>query len=165
MILIDYAIIAAAMVIVTVVVGVASIAVRKLQNTGGSRPVESGPSAGSSEPQLNIEIPGADALLDMSRRLPEPGNTTTLPDEAKSVLMNAVWYRCENPKCNYTQFLDVYQILSREKGGSNALENLVVLCPECRDIVHSGQIDDKVLHSWIKGRMERFKFAVDWPYK
>ncbi|MDO8578936.1 MAG: HNH endonuclease signature motif containing protein [Dehalococcoidales bacterium] len=162
MTLIDYAIIAAAMVIVTLVVGAASMAVRKLQNAG--RPTGETPSGGASDPQINIEIQGTDPLRDLSR-LPELGNSSTLPDEAKSALMNAVWYRCENPKCNYTQFLDVYQIASLEKGGSNALENLVVLCPECRNIAESGQIDDDILRSWIQGRLERFKFALDWPYK
>ncbi len=164
MTLIDYGIIAAAMVIVTLAVGVASAAVRKLQKAVIERPIGEEPSGGVSDPQINTEIPGSDPLRELAR-LPEPGNSSTLPDEAKSILMNAVWYRCENPKCNFTQFLDVYQIASLEKGGSNALENLVVLCPECRNIAHAGQIDDDVLRSWIKGRMERFKFAVDWPYK
>lgn len=163
MTLIDYAVIAAAIVIVTLAVGVASMAVRKLQNTAGLCSIEGESSTGSSGPQTRVEIPRPDPL--QLYQLPDPGNSTALPDEAKSVLMNAVWYRCENPKCNYTQFLDVYQIVSREKGGSNALENLIVLCPECRNIAHSGEIDIDVLHSWIKGRVERFKFAIDWPYK
>ena len=164
MTLIYYVIIVAAVVVVTLTVGAASLAVRKLQNDVVGSSVEGTSSDGASDTQINFEIPGTDPLRDLSR-LHEIGNSSTLPDEAKSVLMNAVWYRCENPKCNYTQYLDVYQIKSRENGGSNALENLVVLCPECRNIADGGQIDDDVLRSWIQGRIERFKFVLDWPYK
>ncbi len=164
MTLIYYTIIIAAMVIVTLTVGVASFAVRKLQIPAAGRPIGEESSSGASNAPVNIEIPGADPLRELAK-LPALDNSSNLPEEAKSVLMNAVWYRCENPKCNYTQYLDVYQIVSLEKGGSNVLENLVVLCPECRNLAHSGQIDDDVLHSWIKGRVERFKFVVDWPYK
>ena len=164
MTLIYYAIIAAAMVLVTLLVGAASLAVRRLQNVASVPSGEGSHSTGESGTEFNIEIPGSDPLRGLSR-LPDIGNSSTLPDEAKSVLMNAVWYRCENPKCNYTQYLDVYQITPIEKGGSNALENLVVLCPECRNSAHSGETGDDVLHSWIQGRVERFKFVVDWPYK
>ena len=164
MTLIYYVIIAAAVVVVILAIGMASLFVRKLQDAVAESPIEGVSPDGVSDPQFDLDIPGSDPRREMAR-LPEPDNSSTLPDEAKSVLMNAVWYRCENPKCNYTQFLDVYQIMPREKGGSNALENLVVLCPECRNTAHSGQIDEDVLRSWIQTRVERFKFVLDWPYK
>jgi 5-methylcytosine-specific restriction endonuclease McrA len=164
MTLIYYAIIVAAIVVVTLAVGVASLPVRKLQSDATGRSVEEAPSGKEADRQIHTESPESAPLIDLSR-LPALGPSSALPDEAKSVLMNAVWYRCENPKCNYTQYLDVYQITPREKGGSYALENLVVLCPECRNAAFSGQIDDDILRSWIQGRVERFKFVVDWPYK
>ncbi len=165
MTLIDYAIMAVALVVVTLAAGAASLIVRKLPGGLSERPTGTAASlVNDSEPQLHIETPGTDPLRELTK-LPDAGNSSTLPDDAKSVLMNAVWYRCENPECNYTQFLDVYQIVAREKGGSNALDNLVVLCPECRTTADTGQIDKDLLRSWIKGRVERFRFALDWPYK
>ena len=164
MTLIYYTIIIAAMVIVTLTVGVASFAVRKLQIPAAGRPIGEESSSGASNAPVNIEIPGADPLRELAK-LPALDNSSNLPEEAKSVLMNAVWYRCENPKCNYTQFVEVYHIVPKEKGGTNSLDNLVVLCPECRFAAYSSDLPEDELRSWVKGRVERFKFTLDWPYK
>lgn len=111
-----------------------------------------------------IEIPGTNPIKELTT-LPMVAASSTLPEEAKSILMNAVWYRCENPKCNYTQFLEVYHIVPKEKGGTNTLDNLVVLCPQCRFAAYSAEITEDGLRTWVKERVERFKFALDWPYK
>ena len=162
MTVIDYGIMLAAVVVVALLSGASSLLFRNLQNRGAGNVVPPEPVSGKDEPQIHIEIP--DPVAEMAK-LPEPGDSSTLPAEAKSVLMNAVWYRCENPRCNYTQFLDVYHIVSAEKGGSNALDNLVVLCPECRTNAGAGVIEKDMLRSWTKGRIERFKFTIDWPYR
>ena len=111
-----------------------------------------------------IKIPGTNPIQELTK-LPEVADSSTLPEEAKSILMNAVWYRCENSKCNYTQFLEVYHIVPEEKDGTNSLDNLIVLCPRCRFDAYSAELTEDELHSWVKERMERFKFAIDWPYK
>ena len=111
-----------------------------------------------------IEIPGSNPMQELTK-LPEVTDSSVLPEEAKSILMNAVWYRCENPKCNYTQFLEVYHIVPEDKGGTNILDNLVILCPQCRFAAYSAELTEEELHSWVKERVERFKFAIDWPYK
>ncbi len=90
---------------------------------------------------------------------------SSLTDFSKNQLMNAVWYRCENPRCNYTQFLDVHHIVSEVEGGTNRLDNLIVLCPTCHAAVHSEEISEEQLHSWIQDRAERFRCELDWPYK
>lgn len=115
-------------------------------------------------PEPAIEIPGTNPMKELTI-LPEVTASSTLPEEAKSTLMNAVWYRCENPKCNYTQFLEVYHILPQTEGGTNSLDNLVVLCPQCRFAAYSAELTEDELRSWVKERVERFKFAIDWPYK
>lgn len=114
---------------------------------------EPAPDLSSATAEMELTIP------------PEVSESSTLPEEAKSLLMNAVWYRCENHKCNFTRFLDVYHIVPEEKEGSNTLDNLVVLCPTCRTAAKNGETDVDELRSWVKGRVERFKFALDWPYK
>lgn len=89
---------------------------------------------------------------------------SSLPESDKWHLMNAVWYRCENPYCNYTQFLDVHHIISEVDGGTHALSNLIVLCPRCHAAVHSHEVSPAVLRVWVQKRAE-FKFELNWPYK
>ncbi len=95
---------------------------------------------------------------------PVVSDTSSLPESDKWNLMNAVWYRCENPYCNYTQFLDVHHIVSEVDGGTHALSNLIVLCPRCHAAVHSHEVSLAVLRVWVQKRAE-FKFELNWPYK
>ncbi len=90
---------------------------------------------------------------------------SSLPENAKNKLMNAVWYRCENPDCNYTQFLEVHHIVSEVEGGTNRLDNLIVLCSKCHAAADRHEISEKELQSWIKERTARFKTNIDWPYR
>ncbi len=90
---------------------------------------------------------------------------SALGEDDKLKLMNAVWYRCENPYCNFTEFLDVHHIISEVEGGSNRLNNLIVLCPKCHQAADNHEIPEDVLQAWILQREERFKFELDWPYK
>ena len=90
---------------------------------------------------------------------------SSLSEHNKSKLMNAVWYRCENPDCSYTEFLDVHHIVPEIVGGSNRLDNLIVLCSRCMRAVADNEIPDEVLRSWIKDRSDRLKAEIDWPYK
>jgi 5-methylcytosine-specific restriction endonuclease McrA len=81
-----------------------------------------------------------------------------------NTLVNAVWYRCENPYCKYTSFLGVHHIVEEKDGGSNKLDNLIVLCPYCHDLAHRGEIPEKEMRDWISNRAERWKFKPDWKY-
>jgi hypothetical protein len=89
---------------------------------------------------------------------------TTLTEDYKNLLLNAVWYRCENPYCKYSRFPGVHHIVEEKDGGNNRLENLIVLCPFCHDLAHSNGIPEKEMRGWISNREERFKFKPDWPY-
>ena len=161
----DYIIIVIGVIVVIGITALVSLVLRMLWPAGESAATGAAYSAvveKSASP--SVEIPGTNTLPELTK-MPEAVDPSTLPEEAKSILMNAVWYRCENPKCNYTQFLEVYHIVPKEKGGTNALDNLVVLCPECRFAAYSSDLPEDELHSWVKGRVERFKFTLDWPYK
>jgi hypothetical protein len=89
---------------------------------------------------------------------------TSLTEEDKNLLLNAVWYRCENPYCKYSRFLGVHHIIEEKAGGRNRLENLIVLCPYCHDLAHRNEIPEKEMRDWISNREERFKFKPEWPY-
>jgi hypothetical protein len=89
---------------------------------------------------------------------------TTLTEEEKNQLVNAVWYRCENPYCKYSGFLGVHHIINEKEGGTNKLDNLIVLCPYCHELAHKDEIPEKEMRDWISNREERFKFKPEWPY-
>ncbi len=161
----DYIIIAIAVIVVISITAMVSLVLRMLW------PAHKAVAAGAAYSAVveksaspSVEIPGTNPLPELTK-MPEAVDPSTLPEEAKGILMNAVWYRCENPKCNYTQFLEVYNIVPKERGGNNALDNLVVLCPQCRLAAQRSDLDQDELRNWVKGRVERFKFTLDWPYK
>jgi hypothetical protein len=89
---------------------------------------------------------------------------SSLTEENKNELENAVWYRCENPYCKYTRFLEVHHIMDEKDGGNNKLENLIVLCPFCHDLAHKGEIPEKEMRDWIAQRDERFNSKIVWPF-
>jgi hypothetical protein len=84
--------------------------------------------------------------------------------DEKNLLVNAVWYRCENPYCKFTSFLSVHHLVEGKDNGANKLENLIVLCPYCHDLAHRGEIPEKEMREWISDRQERWKFKPDWKY-
>jgi hypothetical protein len=117
----------------------------------GAATTETGP---ESEPLSETPEPSMPIITDES----------ILTEEDKSQLENAVWYRCENPFCKYTHFLDVHHIIDEKDGGTNKLENLIVLCPYCHDLAHRSEIPEKEMLDWISNRDERFKFKLEWHY-
>ena len=96
--------------------------------------------------------------------IPLVDDESTLTDEDKNQLVNAVWYRCENPYCKYTSFLGVHHIVDEKDGGTNRLDNLIVLCPYCHDLAHRKEIPVDEMHDWINNRENRFKSKPDWKY-
>ncbi len=96
---------------------------------------------------------------------PAVSELSSLPEEAKKKLLGAIWYLCENPDCKHSSFLDVHQIVSEIEGGTNGLDNLIVLCSACHAAAHNGEIPPKQLKSWIRNRQDRFKYDLDWPYR
>jgi hypothetical protein len=96
--------------------------------------------------------------------IPLVDDVSTLTEEDKNQLVNAVWYRCENPFCKYTSFLGVHHIVDENAGGTNRLDNLIVLCPYCHDLAHHNEIPVEEMREWISNRENRFKFKPDWKY-
>jgi hypothetical protein len=96
--------------------------------------------------------------------IPLIDDPTTLTLDEKNLLVNAVWYRCENPYCKYTSFLSVHHIVEEKDSGANKLNNLIVLCPYCHDLAHRGEIPEKEIREWISDRAERWKFKPEWKY-
>ena len=143
--------------IVAIVAGVLVLVIYRKRRAQASRVAESTP-----------EIDPKPAETDPEPRQvvrPLVSELSSLPEEAKKKLLGAIWYLCENPDCKRSSFLDVHQIVSEIEGGTNSLDNLIVLCSTCHAAAHNGEIPPKQLKSWIRKREERFKYDLDWPYK
>ena len=134
------------------------------------------PAQGTSKPTLSkkvladLEGDSAEEVTDnpaidaTAPPVPLVEDETTLTDDEKNQLVNAVWYRCENPYCKYTSFLGVHHIIDEKEGGTNKLDNLIVLCPYCHDLAHRNEIPEKELRDWISNRENRFKSKPNWKY-
>jgi 5-methylcytosine-specific restriction endonuclease McrA len=135
----------------------------------------------SSKPTLHKEIVSENEIQDnnllensaeeidseniVESHIPLIDDETSLTIEEKNQLVNAVWYRCENPFCRFTQFITVHHIIEEKDGGTNKLDNLIVLCPYCHDLAHRKEIPEKEMRDWISNREERFKFTLEWHYR
>jgi hypothetical protein len=102
----------------------------------------------------------------LSEESPVPliDDQSSLTLDEENTLVNAIWYRCENPYCKYTSFLRVHHIVEEKEGGNNKLDNLIVLCPFCHDLAHRGEIPEKEMRTWIDNRSERWKFKPQWKH-
>jgi hypothetical protein len=137
-----------------------------------SSPVsEPGQPGGSSAPQNADQQAQALPVEVTSRETGEDAppvalivDESALADEDKIQLENAVWYRCENPYCKYTHFLEVHHIIDEKDGGNNKLDNLIVFCPSCHELAHKGEIPEKEMRDWIAQRGEDFGAQLAWHY-
>jgi hypothetical protein len=127
-----------------------------------ARPVEAEKSQPGSE-LLETESPAAAAAETGEPPIPLIEDESVLTPEETNELVNAVWYRCENPYCKYTSFLTVHHIIEEKDGGSNALINLIVLCPYCHSLAHRKEIPEEEMREWIN-REDRFRFKPEWQY-
>jgi phage replication O-like protein O len=47
--------------------------------------------------------------------------------------------------CNFKEALEEHHIIPRSKGGSNKIDNKIILCPNCHTLVHKGKHTEKFL--------------------
>ncbi len=57
-------------------------------------------------------------------------------------------YKCANPTCRHVLTLEVHHITWVKKGGSNDIENLIALCPNCHGLHTSGHIPEEAIRTW-----------------
>ncbi len=148
--------------IAILVIGSAAYLIYRKRSVQLPQRSESETSETASESEASNITPEGQAAPETEKVAYPIAENSTLAEDTKFKLMNAVWYRCENPYCNHTEFLDVHHIVD---DGSNELNNLIVLCPECHAAAHNHEITEEELQSWLLERAERFKDELDWPYK
>lgn len=57
-------------------------------------------------------------------------------------------YRCAVPTCRSSLSLDVHHIIQTSDGGSDKIENLIVLCPTCHMAFHRGTYTEEAIRVW-----------------
>lgn len=63
-------------------------------------------------------------------------------------LLTEAGYRCSSPRCQVFLTLEVHHIEHVSDGGGEEPGNLIVLCPNCHSLHHSGQIESASLLVW-----------------
>jgi 5-methylcytosine-specific restriction endonuclease McrA len=86
-----------------------------------------------------------------------------LTDSEANDLINVVGNECENPTCHEKYNLAVHLIKPRAEGGSNKLNNLIVLCPNCHALADKGEPSQARLRRWIF-RPKRFRYRLRWKW-
>ena len=70
-----------------------------------------------------------------------------IPPYKRSELYSRSLRRCENPVCHARGELQVHHVDMNHS--NNNLYNLVVLCPNCHQEAHNGNITCTQIHNWI----------------
>jgi 5-methylcytosine-specific restriction endonuclease McrA len=121
------------------------------------------PQSRKEETENNTVIAETGDKGDQEPPIPMIEDQSSLTLEEINELVNAVWYRCENPYCKYTTFLTVHHFVDEKDGGDNKLDNLIVLCPYCHDLAHKNEMPEKEMREWTS-REDRFKSKPDWHH-
>lgn len=51
--------------------------------------------------------------------------------------------------CKYDRIINIHHIIERKHGGTNELNNLITLCPNCHSLVHNNIIKINSINDWI----------------
>jgi 5-methylcytosine-specific restriction endonuclease McrA len=76
-------------------------------------------------------------LCDAHKRMPGKTNRAAVPDRLRRAVLQRDRFRCRSAGCSSTSFLAVHHLVPRERGGGNALENLITLCSGCHRALHA----------------------------
>lgn len=71
----------------------------------------------------------------------------------KAYVLDRDGYQCQKCKAKHTR-LEVHHIVFKSKGGTNEPDNLITLCHECHEAVHSGEVKITGLRSKTKHATE-----------
>jgi hypothetical protein len=97
----------------------------------------------------------ADAHVDVQQRAKQ-----SIPPAKRRSVMQRDQRRCRVPGCCNATFVDVHHVTARADGGSNAVDNLIVLCGAHHRAVHRGE----VVIEGDNGDSIRFRHADGSPY-
>src|SRR5215204_1270528 len=71
-----------------------------------------------------------------------------IPKATAIQVLTEAGYRCAVPTCRQILAIDIHHIVEVSKGGSNDLQNLLALCPNCHTLHHRGIIPSNAIYAW-----------------
>ncbi len=86
------------------------------------------------------------------------GRSRRLVSREQEIALLTRWnYRCAMPGCTHTRFLEFHHLIDWASGGETDLDNLLVVCAGCHDLITKGLV--KVYVDPNDPRLIRFEFA------
>lgn len=85
-----------------------------------------------------------------------------IPTPVQHGLLMEAGYKCGNPTCRHIITLELHHIEYVRDGGGDGPENLLVLCPNCHSMHHTGIIPAESVRHW-KGMLLALSQAFDRP--
>ncbi len=86
------------------------------------------------------------------------GRSRRLVSKEQEIALLTRWnYRCAMPGCTHTRFLEFHHLVDWASGGTTDLDNLLVVCAGCHDLITKGLV--KVYVDPNDPRLVRFEFA------
>ena len=95
-----------------------------------------------------------------SKEIPKEAPRSKLPASVRSELLIEAGYRCANPRCQNVITLQIHHIEYVSTGGGDDPSNLLVLCPYCHGMHHSGNFTMEAIRVW-KGLLVALNQAFD----
>jgi len=83
------------------------------------------------------------------------------PSVKREVLMEA-GYKCANPNCRVMLTIEIHHMWRVADGGTNTLDNLIALCPNCHTAHHHGIIPEEAIRVY-KSVLVALTGAYDLP--
>lgn len=77
-----------------------------------------------------------------------PTKRKSLAIDVKTQALHEAGYRCSNPACRTILTIEIHHLDQVSEGGSNEVENLLALCPNCHTLHHNGGIPLSSLRAW-----------------
>jgi hypothetical protein len=71
-----------------------------------------------------------------------------IPVDVSIRVLHEAAYKCANPRCRYPITLDRHHLIEHSKGGPDAADNLLAICPNCHADYHAGKIPMASLRAW-----------------
>jgi hypothetical protein len=83
-----------------------------------------------------------------------------IPQALRIAVLVEAGYRCAVPTRHTTLALDLHHMVEVYKGGGNAIDNLLALCPTCHSMYHRGYVPQQAIRQWKERLVALYKGEV-----
>lgn len=95
-----------------------------------------------------------------SKEAPREAKRSKLSVSLRQQLLIEAGYKCANPRCQNVITFEIHHIEYVSSGGGDEASNLLVLCPYCHSMHHTGHFSMEAIRLW-KGLLVALNQAFD----